>query len=145
MLHVPGDRICIDDARLARAINGQWLSAMGRWMQGEGGVRRECGPARMMETWRKWDGRDRRRGKKSRKINKGGSRNCELSLRGMNRVLIDPETEAIIPVQWAQQLQGKREGRRKTDGEIEREDWGQRGAQGHSEGNGEKIVYLVCF
>lgn len=32
-----------------------------------------------------------------------GARSCVFSLRGMNRVLIDPETEAIIPALWTQQ------------------------------------------
>lgn len=42
--------------------------------------------------------REKRKGKR-KQINKGGLRNCMFSLQGMNRVLIDPETEAIIPVQ----------------------------------------------
>ena len=118
--------MCIDDAGLARegAINGQRLSASGkmeitgrreRWRQSrerEGNM----GLARMMvrrrECKRKWDRRD---GEKNRRLKKGEAggerRNCMFSLRVMNRVLIDPETEAIIPAQWAQQLQGNREGR----------------------------------
>lgn len=41
--------------------------------------------------------------RKQHEIKKGGVRNCRLSLWDMNRVLIDPETEAIIRAQWTQQ------------------------------------------
>ncbi len=42
--------------------------------------------------------RKRRDAGKSRRL-KGGGGGCVFSLRVMNRVLIDPETEAIIPAQ----------------------------------------------
>lgn len=42
---------------------------------------------------------------KKQQINKEGWRSCVFSVQAANRVLIDPETEAIIPAQPAQQLQ----------------------------------------
>lgn len=77
------------------AVSNRVMEITGRkqWREAVGGVRRKYGPAEMMKENEMEDAGTRRR-LKNRRVT-----NCRLSLRDMNRVLIDPETEAIIPAQ----------------------------------------------
>lgn len=71
-----------------------------------------------------WPNRRKRQEKKPQQINKEEWRSCVFIVQAVNRVLIDPQTEAIIPVHRAQQRLQAREG--KIDGGIGREDGAER-------------------
>lgn len=96
----------IDDARLAGegGAYGQAVSTVNMEITG----RRESQRSEE-EIWATRRGEReshrRGRGKKKQEINKEGWRSGVFSVQAVNRVLIDPETEAIIPVQQTQQLQ----------------------------------------
>lgn len=88
----------IDDAGLASegGANGQAVSTVNMEITG----RRES-----QRSEEKIWANCRKRQEKKYQINKEGWRSCVFSVQAANRVLIDPETETIIPVQRAQQLQ----------------------------------------